>query len=296
MTDKNEYGMGWVHDPVEVAKVLLELDTPLFGDTPAAEDSAIPEEVFLWKAAVKVLGAILPPRNQGQVGSCVSFGTCTAVEHTMLCEIAAGDSEEFKPLVQEAVYGGSRVEIGGGRMRGDGSCGSWAAKFVTQYGVLARSVYGTTDLTKYSESLCRQWGSSGVPAELESLAKAHPVQGTALVRNWDEAKKALANGYGISICSNRGFSMSRDGDGFASPRGQWNHCMGLVGYQSARPGGFILNSWGGSAHTGPSGRGEPSPAGFWAEDDVIDGMLRQGDSWAFSAVQGFPSNKIDWRI
>jgi len=50
----------------------------------------------------------------------------------------------------------------------------------------------------------------------------------------------------------------------------------------------LLNSWGGLAHSGPSGAGDPSTAGFWADADVVDRMLRQGDSWAFSRVSGFP--------
>ena len=58
--------------------------------------------------------------------------------------------------------------------------------------------------------------------------------------------------------------------------------------------GFLLNSWGETAHTGPTGIGDPSPAGFWADAAVLDRMLRQGDSWAFSGIRGFPARKLDW--
>jgi hypothetical protein len=76
-----------------------------------------------------------------------------------------------------------------------------------------------------------------------------------------------------------------------------HNCMALVGMcGGSRPGGFILNSWGGNAHTGPIGKGGHSPAGFWAEDDVVDQMLKQDDSWAFSAFQGFPARELSWLI
>jgi hypothetical protein len=45
------------------------------------------------------------------------------------------------------------------------------------------------------------------------------------------------------------------------------------------------------------GWGNPNPDGFWAESNVIDRMLRQGDSWTFSGVTGFPRRKLpDWFI
>jgi len=73
--------------------------------------------------------------------------------------------------------------------------------------------------------------------------------------------------------------------------------MALLGYKGgSRPGGFILNSWGEDSHTGPAGYGDPSPAGFWADPNVIDGMLRQQDSWAFSSVDGFPVRRIHWYL
>ena len=62
-----------------------------------------------------------------------------------------------------------------------------------------------------------------------------------------------------------------------------------------RPGAFLLNSWGANAHHGPQGVGHPSPAGFWADAEVVDGMLREGDSWAFSQFAGFPARKLDWQ-
>ena len=190
------------------------------------------------------------------------------------------------------------MEIGGGRISGDGSVGAWAAEFVKRWGVVNRGVHGSYDLTGYSESRCREFGQNGVPADLETVAKAHPVKNITQVTNWAEAKKALASGYGIAICSNQGFSMRRDAKGICRPSGSWAHCMALDGYfiENGNEYGHIENSWGADAHTGPVGWGEPNTGGFWADAEVIGRMLRQDDSWAFSAVDGFPARKINWLL
>lgn len=289
---------GWVRNPVAVQSVMERLASPLFFSSAAGVfTGAISEHIYLWKAAEQVLGHKLPGRNQGQVGSCVSFGTASAIEHTMLCEIMAGQPEEFKELCQEEIYGGSRVEVGRNQISGDGSIGAWAAEFVQKYGVLARGIYDLVDLTKYSEARCKDWGRNGVPDLLEPECRKHPVKTASLVRDWDEAKKALSSGFGISVCSDQGFTMTRDKDGFSKPSGSWGHCMALIGYQTiSREGGFILNSWGDDAHTGPGGAGDPPPSGFWADASVINKMLKQGDSWAFSAVEGFPLRRIHWMV
>jgi len=193
------------------------------------------------------------------------------------------------------IYGGSRVEIGGGKIRGDGSVGAWAARFVSKYGVIARGKYGKYDLQSYDEARCREYGSRGVPDDLEPVAKQHPVQSVSNVRSWDECKAAIRNGYPVAVCSNQGFTMHRDADGFCRASGTWAHCMAIVGVRGgSRPGAFLLNSWGPNAHTGPRGPGDPSPAGFWAEAPVVDRMLKQGDSWAFSHAVGFPARKLNW--
>lgn len=235
------------------------------------------------------------------VHNCVAFGCCSAIEHTMCVEIANGDLEEFKPLAQEIVYGGSRVEIGGGRLgRGDGSIGAWGADFVRRYGILNRGIFldGKYNLEKYSESLCRQWGASGVPNDLEPLVKEHPVFETAPIKTWDSAKKALYQGYGISIASNQGFSTKRDSNGVCKPSGSWAHQMALTGFAKINneDHGFILNSWGLYMGTSNIGPGNPSLAGFYAHWSVIDSMLKQNDSFCYSSVKGFPLRKLRWKF
>lgn len=294
---------GWINDPEEVELVRMTNGIPNFGDTPAGKASLSGDgDVYLWDFAKLVTGSVLPDRNQGSVGSCVSFGTACAVEHLLLAQIVqarmdGGPAKEFKPLVQEVIYGGSRVEIGGGRISGDGSVGAWAAQFVAQWGVVPRGNIEGFDLTEYSESLCRRWGREGVPAKLEAVAKQSPVKGTALVRNAAEAEKAIRQGYAIAVCSNQGFSTRRDSEGFASPQGSWAHCMAVIGVRKgSRPGFFIQNSWGSNWISGPRVPADAPAGGFWCDWNTFDRMCKQGDTWAFSDAVGFPSRELDFFI
>jgi hypothetical protein len=287
---------GWVSDPDAVEQVARALPERYFRTTEAGREGDIPTDVFLWETCRKVTGDLLPARNQGQVGSCVSFGTASAVEHLQCVQIALGSPEEYRDLAQEVIYGGSRVQVGKGRIRGDGSVGAWAAKFVKDWGVVSRGRYPGYDLSAYSESICRQFGNAGCPAALETVAREHPVKAIAQVKTTEEARRALASGYPIAVCSNQGFGSTRDEEGFARAQGSWAHCMAIVGYQTSGPrkGFFILNSWGTGWIKGPTGKGNPSPAGFWAEESVVARMLAADDSWAFSDVKGFPARRIDW--
>jgi hypothetical protein len=289
---------GWVEDRQAVAAIVAQQPFATFSDTPAymeADDDD--DDILLFNAPLKAIGRQIPGRNQGQVGSCVSFGYAAGVEYLVAGQIANGAPIEWRDVTQEAIYGLARVEIGGGKIKGDGAVGAWAAQAVKQYGVIARGHIGGHDLTSYSESRCREWGASGLPDPLEPIAKMSPVQGVALVTSAEACRKALKSGYPVPVCSSQGFSQLRDSDGFCKPQGQWMHCMCIVGYQGgARRGFFIVNSWGDQFFSGPAGKGNPPPSGFWAEYNVVDKMLRQGDSWALSDAKGFPKRKIDWTV
>jgi hypothetical protein len=234
------------------------------------------------------------------VHNCVSFGCIRAIEYTYLCEIAAGEDEEFRHLCQEINYAGGRVEVGKGRLgRGDGSIGAWSAEFAKRWGSLDRGVYGKYDLTKYDTDRCRAWGRTGVPDDLEPEVKKYSITTITLVKTIDELKKALAAGYGVSVASNQGFSMTRDSNGIAKASGSWAHQMCICGY--ATIGGKLYfridNSWGAAAHRGPVGPGDPSTGGFYADERTVARMLAQNDSWAYAGQNGFkPRDILDWFV
>lgn len=296
-TPAPEYGQGWYADPVAVAEVAAALDTARFQDTPAfLAAGPDPDHVYLWEAAKKALNRHIPTRDQGQVGSCVAFGAACAVEYLHAVQMANGHPATWRDVCQEVIYGGSRVEVGGGRIRGDGSVGAWAADFVNRWGVVARGTYGRIDLTSYSESRCREYGRTGCPDELEPVARERPVRGITQVKTVAELRKAIRNGYPVTIASTVGFTTTRDADGFLQPSGTWAHQMTCVAYRTDRPGFFIMNSWGPNWVKGPAGPGDPPPGGFWVEERTVQKMLNAGDSWAFSEAVAFAPKKLDWLI
>lgn len=294
---------GWLFDPQAVEHHCEKYRVAAFADTPAGRAALAAEgDVYLWDAAKKVTGAVLPARDQGQVGSCVSFGTASAVEHLLCVQIASGRGGQYRDLAQEVIYAGSRVEVGGGKITGDGSIGAWAVEWVSRWGVIARAKHlnGKYDLTAYDQARCRSWGRSGVPDDLEAVAKESPVKGYALCASFAEADKAIRQGYPVVVCSGQGFTMGRDADGFCRASGTWYHCMAFIGTRAGkRPGLFCLNSWGPNAHTGPRFPADAPSAGFWVDANVADKMLRTWkDSFALSDAVGFPERRVlpDWFV
>lgn len=294
---------GWHRDADVIASNLDPSKTPQFDATPAGRVSLGDEDVFLWQAVRKVNNRgppWYPSVNQQSVGCCVGCAYKHCADVSQATAIASGAAFQWKPVSVEVIYGGSRVEVGGGRISGDGSVGAWAAKWVKDYGVVPMAKYDAVDLTTFSPARAREFGRTGVHASIESLAKEHPVKGTALVKSWADVKRAVQQGYPVAVCSDQGFTMSRDSTGRARPQGTWSHAMSIIAVRAAKDGraegGFVLNSWGDQAHTGPVWPADAPVAGFWADANVIDRMVRQGDSFALSGVQGFPARALDWFV
>ncbi len=298
--DESAPTCGWIANPEEADRIAMEQPMGEFAQTPIAQQSApLPKQVFLWELARTHTAKLLPCADQGKVGACVAFGTARAIQYTTLAEISRGDADQPVSLVEEAIYGTSRVEIGLGRLgRAEGSTGAWAAEAVRTMGVLKRGTCQGVDLSVYDEERCRKWGQFGVPKELKASMGQHPVRGITRVKSWEDAKRSLASGHAIAVCSRIGFARGRDAAGFCERRGTWGHCLCLCGYQTGqREGGRLDNSWGPGFHSGPVGAANPGPEGFYADAKTLEEMLSEGDSWAFSAVEGFPDRGlVSWWI
>ena len=301
---------GWKYEPRQVEAYVSRLQTPLFTlAAPELKDSGDKKNVFLWEAEKSVLSKILPAHNQG-IGDCVSHGWGRAVQDLILTQIAFANQREqwIAEVATEPIYAGSRVEIGGGRISGDGSVGAWAARYVDEYGILLRRKYDRFDLRKYDAQKAKAWGRprAGVPDSLEPIAREHPVRTVSLVTSYEEARDAIANGYPVPVCSMRGFAMERGRDGFCRPRGQWAHCMvfrGCFVAKGNRPGLVCQQSWGESP-TGPNklaledGQEIELPQGcFGVDADVANRMLaRDPDSYSVSNFVGFPKRELDFMM
>lgn len=291
--------MGWAgEDAAAEARTKLAGQLPTLEIAGAEAQDTSNRLVCLWHSAkrMEILGpdgrTIVKRRGQHlanipqEIGDCVSWGYRNACNYSLASAIAYGEGElPYHQAFAPYIYGISRVQIGGGKIRGDGSTGAWAAAGV-QTGVLSEDEEG---LPGYSGSLARTWGAKpGPPASWQSVAGRYKAQ-ARLVTTWDAATQALSNGWAVAVCSNAGFTEIVEANGRIEGRwrGSWAHCMCFVGYDS-RPGRealYCLNSWGPTAHARATRYQEldgAPPGGFWVLKADAEKMLRAGDSYAIS--------------
>lgn len=269
--------------------------------------------LVLWEFARRANhGRHLPTLRQ-QRGSCVGHGAAAAVWYLAAFERVRLQNRECVVMPYEPfLYGTSRVQVGGGRLRTDGSLGIWAAQAVRKYGVLRSDLAGLPRWTEqrdrggrvvcvtFDPNIDLTWGKPpGPPEECLTAARPHPVKATAPVRTYADVRDALLNGYPVTVASLQGFRMTPRvdrGKHWGVPAGQWAHQMCFIGCDddAARPGCYCLNSWGPDAH-GPPADDAP-PGGFWVDADIVERMVAQGDSFAFSQFEGFPEQTLDFQV
>ena len=276
-------------DEKDVAKLLGELKTPLFGA--AAYDLFGSGEGKLslpFKSLLKFDPEFGPSERQ-TTGDCVSHQTRNAVDITRSVEIdIRGESESFVARgATEAIYQ-SRGHKGQGM-----SC-SGAARYVNKKGgILLRKDYGSIDLSTYNSSV---GASHKVPKDIYTKeAQKHQVKTISMITTVEEARDALANGYAISVCSGYGFSSKRDSNGIAKRSGGWAHAMAWISCDDTRTVHnetlfLVQNSWG-RWNSGGKRHGQPDGS-FWIREKDARGMLSGKGSWVFSDVDGFPARKL----
>jgi hypothetical protein len=291
---------GWDYRPDSLNDFLARHDFPFIaGMNQAIKGTGKGKKAFLHLAMERVMGRKYVPHDQ-TAPDCVSQSAGLGVDILAGVQIAIKRAPQrwVAKVATEPLYGGSRVEVGGYTGRGGGSTGHWMAEWLSRYGVLLRQEYpGGFDFTTYSGSKANEMGRKGCPDALEPIAKLHPVKKTAICKSYEDLRDLIYNGSPVMVCSNVGFGSGkrrRDSQGFLTrKRSPWYHAMLFAGYDDTfhRPGALCFNSWGEDWVYGPT-RG-PQPAGtFWIDAPTVTAMLRQGDSFAFSAYVGFPRVNI----
>lgn len=281
---------GSVCDPEETAELLGKLKTPLFGAAAYKLHGAGEGKLSLPFKSLLKFDAGFGPAERQTTGDCVSHATRNAVDVTRAVEIdIKGESESFEGRsATEAIYQ-SR-----GHKRQGMTC-SGAAKYIHEEGgILLRKDYGVVDLSKYNSKL---GASHKIPFDIYVReARKHQVKTISMITTVEEARDALANGYGISVCSGYGFSSRRDAKGIAKKSGGWAHAMAWIACDDTRERYketlfLVQNSWG-KWNSGPKVHGQPDGS-FWIREKDARGMLAGNwGSWVFSDVDGFPARDL----
>jgi hypothetical protein len=230
-------------------------------------------------------------KERQTTGDCVSHGTRNA------CDISRAVEIDLRKEPEAWIARGATEVIYGMRgHRGQGMSCSRAAQIVNSVaGIVLRQKYDEVDLSTYNANWGIKWAPNNVPQSLMNVTKKHLIQTVSVIRTVEEARDAIANGYGLAVCSGQGFTSTRDANGFAYPRGSWAHCMCIAGCDDtgSEPAFLVINSWGETWIKGPMPQWGPIPKGsFMAKADVIGRMLRGGGTFAYSNFDGFPPQRL----
>lgn len=241
------------------------------------------ELILLYKAFKDVNGGKYIPYDAQTIGDCPSMGFGHGSDLLQALQIVQGhQKEQFRQICTEALYGAGRQCANMLRSWSDGCYGAPMAEALKTIGAASRD-----DLGPYDGQRAKKWGYSGIPDDVRALCAQHKIDDYAKVTSWGEYVDAMANLNPVIICSNRGFTLTRDQDGFCRPSGSWAHCMLHSGArQDKRPGGCIFQSWGPNMPTGPLTLDQP-PNSFWADRDVVESMIDAGDAWAIKGFNGW---------
>jgi len=292
-----DYPQGYVRNEKEIGEFLAGLKHPVFAQSGTSiKGSGRGKVIKTWKIVKRVVGRHLL-LDQKRVGSCVAFGLAGA-GNSLRCNRILLDKtgEEFRAsLCPEYFYGLARIEIGRGLIgSGDGAIPAHAIQAYIKYGSLLQMKYGKYDLSTYNEELCRKWGATGVPDDLEEIGKEHPLITATQMGSFDDCLDVYANRGVCTFGSSMGLSNRRDKDGFVRWSGTWQHQMyGIGARDDGRPGILIMNSWPAGWCSGPLPDDIP-PGSAWVPAQDIDRACREGDCWGLIEAEGWKPNAIDF--
>lgn len=253
--------------------------------------------VRLWDAVVEAYGKHLDNVPQ-QIGDCVSHAYCNGGEYLICIEMKTGPpGNEFHRLFPPYVYGISRIQIGRGRVKGDGSCMAWAVQGGKQYGILRADADG---VPPYSGEIARQWGKQGPPKDLVEANKMYSVGTSSQVKTANDVRDAICNGYPVPFGAG-GIGWDRVkvqyGRLVGIRSGSWAHAQCVIGYDGSgqEPLFCILNSWGPRAGGKSPIDGSP-PGSYWITQRDMAYIANQGDAFAISNFVGFQARDIDFKL
>ncbi len=254
--------------------------------------------VFLWERYEQCRPLV--PHFQ-RAGTCVSRGHHQALQHAYYNALKTGTSlGRPAEIAYEPIYAGSRVYVGKGRIRGEGSVGAWAAQWLAGVngvgGFCERGVYGTADLSQDNERWAVANSDAGdrIPPELLKELQQHTCLSHRL-RNNGEIADCIASRIGVARCWDTLFG-DRDSNGMSRAASRGAHCQAVIGVFLMRDGrtGFVeLQSWGPNNPRGPrvlkyAGGEITLPAGCYgvSEDEYLRAQRGHWEAWASQVRRG----------
>lgn len=262
-----------------------------------------PADTCLWPALFKAW----PNWHWGMQ----STGNCTAwmqghILDTLLALFWVAGKKELPEarVSKDSIYALAKCELSNDYgWHGAGSNGIDVASASQKLGFLLMKTYQvggkTYDLTE-EDAYAKAWGDAGqgLPDALEPIAKEHTAGDRIDVLDTETAGKLIQSGYPVQYCGYSYWPHQRDDNGIGIGRysSGW-HAMSLTGVrwgEDGRPAYFWNANTGHGDHVdGPVG---PYPVpdryaecGAWIPaDKYVAPVLRAGDCYAHSAINGWP--------
>jgi len=340
---------GAFKDPIAEEALLQSLTYKTF-EAVAHENSMADDgagKLSLCFQLVERLNRLEYPGPSQRTGCCVSRSTVNAFTSSYAYEVWNGIPDELKKSLDEAAKAGDgaaldtifrdgkvaerwprtpnpdqqtfdHVTIYGERgHRGQGAnCGTLAAAARDLTGLLPRGNYVIPGYGDYNCSVYddKQAAKSGphFPQVFRDYTHKHHVRDVTKCETVEEARDALANHYGLSVCSGFACSSSRptikdsNGNECAGAntwKGSWAHAMSWLGcddrpWAHAMYGGplfLVCNSWG-IWNNGPRRVFDTDiliPEGcMWITWRDAKSMLRNGGGHVISNIKGFPRRPL----
>lgn len=236
-------------------------------------------------AVRKVLGKDIAAQYQ-TLGTCGGHAGSRGSEILQAVMIASGKRAKFKYVSHAWLYFLARKKYGM-LGSGDGVPGGSIPEVMGDAGggLLHREEANDPYMNGSDvDAIAGRWGAGRLATDeakaLIALAADNLVTAKVRVRSAQELADGLASG-GVGVGSDsQGFTMTRDSDGFCSPRGTWYHYhvrsgVGLLGPRKRK--GFVYNqSWGPGTPDGPQLEGCPDNC-FGVDWDTQDRLCQSGE-------------------
>ena len=281
--------LGWIKDYEETQSIIEKNDYQDIENYPV-NGSGVGKRVILTEAFGKLPYPSSIPRYRQNADDCVSMAFAMAVSTLMAVRIVTGQNQNYiSDVATEPIHGGSRVEVNPGYIKCEdrGAIPAHAVQWLEEWGILLRRKYDDIDLTDYSDRRAIDWQCTGVPDELEDLAREHPVKQVALVKSYAAARDALANGYPVTLGSKFGFNYYRDDNGFSSiAQRSVNHYLCLIGIDDEfeERGVLCYDSY--FEYFGGQRVGLAKNT-FYLRHDAVNTLLEEAAGFTITDLQGF---------